>query len=582
MTAHGEPVVALAAFGFRHIGADRPALADITLEIRRGEYVGVLGATGAGVTTLLTALDGVVPQLVRGEAGGSIQVLGRDPRLVPVAEQARDVGLVFDDPDLATTQASVAEEVAFGLENLGVPRSAMDARIAAALTAVGLAGFEARDPSTLSGGELQRLAIACALATGPTLLVLDEPSANLDPAGRRALRAIVRGLNREHGVTIVVADQDPEGIAADASRVVVLDRGRVVADADAASVLGSPAALGRHGVRSTEAAILAEALGLAAPVPITISDVARHVARRPPAAGGPRREPPPGARSGVTLIEVREVAYRYPGGALPAVAGVSLAVAAGEVVGLVGPNGSGKTTLARLVNGLIRPQVGRILVDGMDTAAHPVQALAAHVGTVLQDPSRQLFASTVADELALGPRALGVPEAMIGERVRELAQLLALDEVLGRHPLRLGRAERKLVALGAVLAMRPRVLLLDEPTTGADARLTGIIEDRVRAAAEEGSAVLVASHDMGFLGRVASRLVVMDAGRLRADAATQAVFADAPLLATAGLEPPGVTRVALAVAERGPQPWPPVSLGEAVAVLEAPRSLGDAREGPTA
>lgn len=579
MTAPGEPIVALAAFGFRHIGADRAALADITLEVRRGEYVGVLGATGAGVTTLLTALDGVVPQLVRGEASGSIRVLGRDPRTVPVAEQARDVGLVFDDPDLASTQASVAEEVAFGLENLGVPRPEMDARIGAALTAVGLAGLESRDPSTLSGGELQRLSIACALAAGPTLLVLDEPSANLDPAGRRALYAILRRLNREHGVTIVVADQDPEGIAADASRVVVLEAGRVVADGDAESVLGSPAALRRRGVRSTEAAILAEALGLAAPVPVTVTDVARRVVRRRP-DGATRRTPEPDRGSTPTLVEVCEVAYRYPGAMLPAVAGVSLTVAAGEVVGLVGPNGSGKTTLARLVNGLLRPQAGRIAVDGMDTSSHPVRALAAHVGTVLQDPSRQLLATTVADELALGPRALGVSEARIGERVRELVQLLELEEVMARHPLRLGRAERKLVALGAVLAMRPRVLLLDEPTTGADTRLTAIIEDRVRAAAEEGSAVLIASHDMAFLGRVASRLVVMDAGRLLADAATRAVFADIPLLATAGLEPPGIMRVALAVSEHGPEPWPPVSLAEAVTVLGAPGGVPDARERP--
>jgi energy-coupling factor transport system ATP-binding protein len=560
------PVIALAGFGFRHVGAERPALDDVTLEIRAGEYVGVLGATGAGVSTLLTALDGVVPQLVRGEAWGSITVAGRDPRVTPVHEMAGTVGLVFDDPGLAAGQPTVADEVAFGLENLGVPPGTMGPRIAAALDAVGLAGFEDRLPATLSGGELQRLAIAGAIASGSPVLVLDEPSANLDPVGRRAVYGILRHLNRDLGVTVVVSDQDAEALAADATRVVVLHAGRMVADDTPARVLGDPSALRRHGVRATDAAALGEALGVSVPVPTDASETARRlVVRR---AGTPHPDGPPDAAAAPPLLDIREAGFRYPGSDRQAVAGVSLAVRPGEVVGLAGANGGGKTTLLRLANGLLRPQRGRVVVDGLDTSAHPVRTLAAHVASVFQDPAHQLFASTVAEELALGPRALGVPEAQVGERVREVAGLLELDAVLGRHPLRLGRAERKLVALGAVLAMRPRVLVLDEPTTGHDARLAGLVEARVRAAADEGAAVLVASHDMAFLGRVASRLVVMDAGRVLADDAARSVFADAALLASAGLEAPGVTRVALAVAASGPAGWPPVSLEEALGWLE--------------
>ncbi len=583
-----EPVIALARFGFRHAGSDRPALADVTLKVRAGEYLGVFGATGAGATTLLTALDGVVPQLVRGDASGSITVLGRDPRTVPVADQARQVGLVFDDPSLVVTQASVADEVAFGLENLGVPRAEMDARIDAALRSVGLAGFEAREPATLSGGELQRLAIGCALAAGPSVLVLDEPSANLDPAGRRALYGVVRRLNREHGVTVVVADQDPTSIARDATRVVVLHEGRVAADGPPATVLGSPAALRRHGVRPTDAAAVLEALGVEAPVPTGVADVARRLAIRPGAEATPR--PAAVAAMGAlasaradrsdTVLDLRDVTFGYPGADRPAVAGVSLTASAGEVIGIVGANGSGKTTLGRLVNGLLRPQQGRVTVDGMDTAAHPVRSLAAHVASVFQDPAQQLFASTVADELALGPRALGLSEARIGERVRELARALELEALLARHPLRLGRAERKLVALGAVLAMRPRVLVLDEPTTGTDLRLASIIGARVCAAAGEGTALLIASHDMAFLGRVATRLVVMDAGRVVAEGPVHAVFGDVPLLALAGLEPPEATQVALAVSPRGPAPWPPVSVEEAVRVLRPAGPAGLERSEP--
>jgi energy-coupling factor transport system ATP-binding protein len=562
-----EPVVALVGFGFRHVAAERAALTDVSLEVRAGEYVGVLGATGAGVSTLLTAIDGVVPQLVRGETSGSITVLGRDPTVVPVHQLARDVGLVFDDPALAATQASVAEEVAFGLENLGMARAEMDPPIAAALAAVGLVGLESREPSTLSGGELGRLAIACALATGPRLLVLDGPSTNLDPAGRRSVYGVLRRLNREQGVTVVVADQDAEGIAADATRVVVLDGGRVVADGRPDDVLGRPAVLRRHGVSSTGAAELAEALGVETPVPTSVEAVAARLSGLPATDAA---VVPDAARTGPTpLVALSGVAYRYPGADRDAVVAEALRVHAREVVGLVGANGSGKTTLGRLVNGLLRPQRGTVVVDGLATDAHPLRTLAAHVGSVFQDPANQLFASTVAEELALGPRAIGMPEAEIAERVHELAATLGLDGVLARHPQRLGRAERRLVALGAVLAMRPRVLILDEPTTGADARLAAVIEGQIRAAAGHGSAVLVASHDMAFLGRVAQRLVVMDRGRILADASTRRVFADEELLAAAGLEPPPVMRVALAVTRSGPDRWPPVSLEEATAWLRA-------------
>jgi energy-coupling factor transport system ATP-binding protein len=556
-------VISMAGFGFRHVGDARPVLEDVTLSITAGEYVGILGATGAGVSSLLMAVNGVVPQLVRGETGGSVRVLGQDPCVVPVREWARDVGLVFDDPELAATQVSVADEVAFGLENLGVPSGEMDARIAAALASVGLGGFEGRAPSTLSGGELQRLAIACALVTGPSILVLDEPSANLDPAGRGAVYGVLRQLNRDHGVTVLVADQDVEAIAADATRIVVLDAGRVMADGTPEAVLGRPAWLAAHAVRTTGAADLAEALGVGPPVPTSVGDVACLLERR---TGGTSRAAAPGVRS-ATAVSIRHVAFTYPRTDRPAVSGVSLDVAPGEVVGIVGANGSGKSTLGRLVNGLLRPDAGRVTVDGLDTARHPVRVLAAHVGSVFQEPGHQLFASTVADELALGPRALGRSEAWIGERVHAVAAGLDLEELMGRHPLHLGRSQRKLVALAAVLAMDPRVLVLDEPTTGADLRLAAILEAQVRAAAESGRAVLVASHDMAFLGRVASRLVVLDGGRVAADAPTRDVFADAPLLAIAGLEPPPVTRVALRLGERGPTPWPPVTREEAVGVL---------------
>lgn len=282
-SAPDDAVIAIRGLAFRHALAERDALDGVSLEIRAGEYVGVLGPDGAGKTTLLLALDGIVPQLVPGELAGSLRVGGLDPSTQPVREMARVVGLVFDDPELAASQHTVAEEVAFGLENLGVAEAEMGPRIADALRAVGLDGLEERSPLTLSGGELQRLAIAAVLAMRPPILVLDEPSSNLDPAGRRAVFDILRRLNREHGITVVVADQDVESLARDATRIVVLDAGRVVADGTPGEMLGQAAAMAEHGVRVPQVTAVVAGLGPGpgAVVPVTLDEAAAWLAARP-------------------------------------------------------------------------------------------------------------------------------------------------------------------------------------------------------------------------------------------------------------------------------------------------------------
>lgn len=560
-----DPVIALEAYRVRHLAVDRAALEDVSLEVRRGELVAVLGAEGAGATTLLSSLNGIVPQLAPAETSGSIRVLGADPRAVPVREWARHVGLVLDDPGLVATSATVADEVAFGLENLGVPSAEMGALIADALAAVGLGGFGERPPTTLSGGELQRLAIACAIVTGPTVLALDEPSASLDAPGRRALAETIRRLRAERAVTVLVADRDAEASAAEATRVVALGAGRVVADGPAAAVLGRPAALAEHGIRSTGAAELAAALGLPPPVPTDAAGLARALAGAPVRAVAPAGGAPPTA--GRPVVVFHDVWFRYPGSGRDAVAGVSLAVGESEVVGIVGANGCGKTTLGRLAQGLLRPERGRVLADGLDTRARPARALAAHVGSLFQEPSHQLFASTVRDEIALGPQALGLAREEALRRAAGVAEELGLGGTLGLHPLRLPRAVRRRVALAAVLAMRPSALVLDEPTAGADARATAAVEDQIRRLAADGRAILIASHDLAFLGRVASRLVVLRDGRVLADGPVRTAFADGALLAAAGLEAPAAARVALALAPAAEGPWPPVTVEEAVAAL---------------
>ncbi len=245
----------------RYPGAPAPALRGVSVEIEGGAVVGVIGLTGAGKSTLLRSLNGIVPHLVSATMGGTLMVAGLDPVAGPVALLSSRVGMVLDDPDGQTSQSTVAEEVALGLESRGLPSDLMEARVAETLVQVGLGGLRDRAPMTLSGGELQRLAIACAIAVRPAVLVMDEPTGNLDPAGRAAVFELVHRLNRNDGLTVVIADHDIERLADRADRILVLHEGRLVADGPPEAVLGRPAELDAPGIGLPQVTELAAAVG---------------------------------------------------------------------------------------------------------------------------------------------------------------------------------------------------------------------------------------------------------------------------------------------------------------------------------
>jgi energy-coupling factor transport system ATP-binding protein len=270
----GDIVVSIDRLTFTHTQDATPALRNVSLEVASGEFVGVVGLNGAGKTTLLLALNGVVPHLLTGERSGRVIVAGRDPASTAVRDMARDVAMVFDDPEAQLSQPTVADEVALGLENLGVPWAEMEGRIGEALGAVGLGGLAARDPMTLSGGEQQRLAIACAIAMRPRILVMDEPTSGLDPAGREAVFEIARRLNRENGITVIVAEHAVEALAGHADRIIVLEEGEVVLDGPPVDVFGRLAAATDDGPGVPEVTALASLVGgrEGRPMPVTIDE----------------------------------------------------------------------------------------------------------------------------------------------------------------------------------------------------------------------------------------------------------------------------------------------------------------------
>jgi energy-coupling factor transport system ATP-binding protein len=276
------------------------------------------------------------------------------------------------------------------------------------------------------------------------------------------------------------------------------------------------------------------------------------------------------------IVVVDNVSYVYSRGAVLALDGVSLTVPVGQVVGVVGQNGSGKTTLTKLLNGLLKPTTGSIVVNGMNTADNPVQKMAAHVGYVFQNPNHQLFATTVEDELKFGPRNLGVPEEELAERVAEAVEFFKLQDVLPLHPYRISFPLRKLVGIASIFTMRPRVFILDEPTTGQDHRTTGVINKLIRRLGDRGDTVLCVAHDMPLLADVAERLVVMWNARLIADGTPREVFADKAIMSQTHLAPPQITQLSLRIPSRQGRPAA-LSVGELVNDLRgvAPAAAGE-------
>ena len=521
-------------------GADRPALAGIDCDVPPGSLTVVMGATGAGKTTLARCLTNIVPCFLPGDRTGEVLLQGESIDGLRVGELAGRIGMVFQDFEAQLFSSDVTEEIVFGLEHTGVAPSEMAARVRDALSTVGLPGFEGRDPGTLSGGEKQRLSIAGLLALRPPVLVLDEPTTDLDPVGRRDVFAVLAGLRRER-LAILLIEHDV-GAAVAADHLLLLRDGRVVASGPPAIVLADAAGCAEAGVRPHDVCRVFAALGLADP-PLDAGDAAVRLRREGLVPSAPPDAPPPPPRQ--AILQVEGVGHRFADGR-EALAGVSFAVGVGELLAVIGPNGSGKTTLARHLNGLLRPTAGRVLLDGRDIAALALEDIAQRVGYVFQDPDHQLFAASVTEEVAFGPRNLGLPAAEIERRVTESLDAVGLD-ARDADPFLLDKGARQRLAVAAVLALQPDVLVLDEPTTGLDWPEQRRMLDLLRAVQRAGRTVIVITHTPWVITEYAERVLLLAGGCLRYDGPVRGFFADPARVAEAAFQAPDVTRLGQAL-----------------------------------
>jgi energy-coupling factor transport system ATP-binding protein len=530
---------------FTYHGADRPALRGVSFAQNAGEMIGVMGASGAGKSTLAKCLNRIVPEFEDGDFHGAIRIAGESLEVLRVCDVAPKVGMVFQDFESQLFSTNVAHEVAFAMEQVGMDRAEMDRRILPALEAVGLRGFEHRDPMSLSGGEKQRLAIASVLALRPSVIVLDEPTTDLDPEGRAEVFELIKRL-RGQGLSLIVIEHESEELRA-ADRIVVLREGEIAADGPPSEVFARTELLTACGVRPPGLGHALELLGIEAQpksVDQAQDEIVRAYPRMARTAGGKvaDSQPQPPSSRGQPFIGIENVSYSYAGG--PRVLdSIDLKVEAGEFLAIVGQNGSGKTTLAKHIVGLLQPATGRVTIDGKDRAQMRPAETAREVAYVFQNPDHQIFAATVEEEVAFGPRNFGLPDDEIRRRCDEALEAVGLQNERLSDPFLLSKGERQRLAVASVLVLRPRMLILDEPTTGLDHREQLRMMALVRDLNRSGIAIVIITHTPWLVAEYARRVVLMRKGAKIFDGSVREFFMQDDLLRSSSFRAPEITEL---------------------------------------
>lgn len=571
---------------YRYPGTTELALDGVSFTVEKGEFIGIAGENGAGKSSLSQALLGLIPQFYKGAYGGSVTVCGMDARSTPVSELCRHVGLVFQNPfnQLSGAKDTVYDEVGYGLQNLGFPPEEIRARVESVLRCFGIWEYRDRNPFDLSGGQLQRVAICSVLAMKPDVLILDEPTSQLDPEGSEEVFHTVDELTKM-GITIIMIEQKIEKLAGYCDRVLLMHQGHVV-DYDTPRKIFSREDLYDLGVNPPAYTRFARANALVfedGTLPVTHAETLERVkasgadratliaSLRTMTAGvqmenqGHSAEPhadtsrqtadadtdagtadtsastsrdhtSEASGAAEATFQVKDLRFSYVKGR-EVLHGLNLTLDH-RPTAIIGQNGAGKTTLVRVLKGLLKPDSGEIRYQGENLETKTVAELASRVGYVFQNPDDQIFKYKVLEEVMFGPLNIGMSPQEAEASAHEALRMVGLDEKAGENPYDLELSDRKMVAIASVLAMNTDVIILDEPTIAQSWNGREKIREIMQAKAAEGKLVIAILHDMDFVANSFARVIAMAHGEILADGAPAEVFRNHPVLEKAALAAP--------------------------------------------
>lgn len=516
-----EPIVRVSDLTYYYQNEAEPALRDVNLEIHPGEFVLLIGPSGCGKSTLALCLNGIIPLVMGGRIKGQVYVNGIDTRKSSVYELATKVGIVFQDPDAQLCNLYVEEEVAFGPANLLMPREEILGRVDRALRDVGETDVRHKLIYEISGGQKHRVAIASILAMQPKIVVFDEPTANLDPLGAVEVFTLMRKLNQEHGVTILVIEHNVDPVMCHADRVLLMENGtirhcgppRQVAQERGSFVLNE---MGLRIPQVCELTLGLQEKGITLhPFPLTVAEAAAAMTDQKDSLvfGAPPGNGPATAAAQEPVIQTDRLSFAYPDGT-QAVKDVSIQINRGDVVSIIGENGSGKTTFASLLVGLNKPTSGTGTVCGLDINRATIRDLTSKVGYVFQYPEHQFVEDTVYKEVAFSLQAQKRPPEEIESRVSRTLKLLGVEQMRDKHPLRLSMGQKRRLSVATMLILHTDILILDEPTTGQDRRNIDNIMEIMQEANSRGATIILITHDMNLVAKYSNRIVVMDRGEV--------------------------------------------------------------------
>ena len=541
---------------YRYPNTTKLALDGLDFEIEKGSFIGIIGENGAGKSTLCQAFNGLVPGFFKGAYGGKVLIGDTEVAKTTVSKLCQKVGLVFQNPfnQLSGAKETVFEEIAFGLQNFGVPKEEMISRVNEVMELLDIADYRDRNPFDLSGGQMQRVALAGILAMKPEVIVLDEPTSQLDPAGSEEVFAAVDKLAKS-GITIIMVEQKLEKLAEYCDRILLLHQGKQIAF-DSPEQIFSREDLQNYGVNPPAYTRICQAFGVKKDngcYPASLKDalVLKDLFPEENVFGlgkksldhnaeiRSKREETASCEQSVFNIEHLNFQYIEN---VPVLQDVNLTID-NRPTAIIGQNGAGKTTLVKLLKGLLKPVGGSIYYGGNDMAEKSVAMLAGEIGYVFQNPDDQIFKYHVIDEVMFGPQNIGMTKERAREQAVAALKLVGLEQLADENPYDLELAERKLVAIASVLAMDTKVIILDEPTIAQDWKGRKIIQKMIRDLSSQGKTVIAILHDMDFVAESFERVIVMAHGKVLADGTKEEVFAQKDILKQARLDQPYLTKL---------------------------------------